>query len=291
MTQRPPSAGAPPVADPHRPAEALPDLACDAHCHIYGPFERFPLPPDRSFTPHEAPETALRRLHDRLGIARAVIVQSQGHARDHRPLLDALAVGNGRYRGVALVQPGTDPATLKEYDRAGICGVRFSFMAHLGGKPDLGALRAVVEDVAPLGWHAAIHVAGTGLIEIADMIRSLPVPVVIDHMARPNLADGTAPAVLDALLRLIDSGRVWVKLSGVERLSQGGAPFADVVAYVERILTYAPERILWGTDWPHVNLAGPMPDDGDLVDFILRRTSPAERQRLFVENPARFFGF
>ncbi len=284
--------GPAPCAHPRKPAIVLPDGACDSHCHIYGPFDRFPLPDDRSFTPNEAPETALRRLHDHIGIDRAVIVQSQGHAFDHRPLLDALASGAGRYRGVALIRPETPAADIARMAVAGVCGVRFSFLAHLGGRPAPETMRAVLDKVRPHGWHVAIHVAGQGLVEHEAFIRSLDLPVVIDHMGRPGAAELADGPVTAALLRLLDGGRVWVKLSGADRVSQAGAPYRDVVPFARRLAEHAPERVLWGSDWPHVNLHGPMPDDGDLVDLIAS-IAPADitRRLMLVDNPTRFFGF
>lgn len=283
--------GAPPLAQPSKPGLALPAFACDAHCHIYGPFDRFPLPDDRSFTPHEAPETALRRLHDHLGIARAVIVQSTGHAFDHRPLLAALEAGQGRYRGVALVKPSAAPEELARFDSAGICGVRFNFLAHLGGGPSLDAMRSVMRLVRPFGWHVAIHVTGSDLLRHADFIAGIEAPVVIDHMARPDL-DRDLDACRETLFRLLDSGRVWIKLSGSDRISKHGTPYGDAVAYARSLAAHAPDRVLWGSDWPHVNLHGPMPDDGVLADLIAE-IAPDEdlRHRMLVENPRKLFGF
>ncbi len=283
--------GPQPVADPRKPARRPPSGACDSHCHIYGPFSRFPLPDNRSFTPNEAPEIALRRLHDHLGFDRAVIVHSQGYGLDHRPLLDALATGRGRYRGVALLRPETSAEDIRRYDAAGVCGVRFSFMAHLGGKPDLDKVRGIIGRVEPLGWHVAIHVAGEGLVEMRDFIRSIRAPVVIDHMARPDISEGPDGPVMTTLRTLLDKGDIWVKLSGAERLSKGAAPFSDVAPIATRLLNHAPERVLWGSDWPHVNLHGPMPDDGDLVDFISGLGTREQLRRLFVDNPAEFFRF
>ena len=274
------------------PRVVLPDQACDSHCHIYGPFDRFPLPPDRTFTPNEAPETALRRLHDRLGLKRAVIVHSKGHGMDHGPVLDALKVGNGRYRGVALIEPDASQDVLRTFDAAGICGVRFNFMAHLGGKPDLDKVRAVIRRVEPLGWHIEIHVAGRGVVELEEFIRSIRAPVVIDHMARVNVDEGPDGPAMRTLRGLLDTGRIWVKVSGADRLSKLGAPFSDVVPLARSLVEHAPERILWGSDWPHVNLHGPMPDDGDLVDFIGEIAPDDNTRRLIlVENPTKFFGF
>jgi 2-pyrone-4,6-dicarboxylate lactonase len=281
-----------PLAHPRTPALQLPFGSCDAHCHLFGPFDRYPLPDDRSFTPALAPETALRTWHDRFGFTRAVIVQSQGHGFDHRPLLDALRGGKGRYKGVALVRPIDSDAQIAEFDSAGVCGARFNFLAHLGGRPDLDRIRDVVARIKPFGWHVAIHVAGNDIVEYAPFIQSLDVPVVIDHMARPDLASGPDGAAIMALRRLMDGGRVWVKLSGADRLSKTGTPFHDTLPIARSLAVHAPQRVLWGSDWPHVNLHGPMPDDGDLTDLIAEIV-PDEGQRrlLLVDNPIEFFGF
>jgi predicted TIM-barrel fold metal-dependent hydrolase len=282
----------PPNPNPRKPRLAVPKGACDSHCHIYGPFNRFALPADRSFTPNEAPETALRQLHDHLGFSRACIVQSQGHGFDHEPLLDALSVGGGRYRGVALIRPETGQDALRRLDAAGICGVRFSYLPHLGGKPDLDKVRSVIRLVEPFGWHVAMHVEGNGIIETEDFIRSIRAPVVIDHMARVNVDEGPDGPAMRTLRGLLDTGRIWVKVSGADRLSKLGAPFSDVVPLARSLVEHAPERILWGSDWPHVNLHGPMPDDGDLVDFIGEIAPDDNTRRLIlVENPTKFFGF
>ncbi|RYC30271.1 amidohydrolase [Lichenibacterium minor] len=288
----PTPAGPPPHPAPHAPRWTPPAGACDAHCHIYGPFDRFPLPPDRSFTPHEAPETALRRLHDRMGFDRAVIVQSQGHGFDHRPLLDALRTGAGRYRGVALVRPDTSTGEVARFAAAGVCGVRFNFMTHLSARLKPDSMRDVMLLVRPHGWHVAIHVGGAQLVDVEPFVRGIEAPVVIDHMARPDLEEGSDGPVAATLKRLLDTGNVWVKLSGADRLSKAGAPYRDVVPLGAGLARYAPERVLWGSDWPHVNIHGPMPDDGDLVDLVAE-IAPTEalRRRLLVDNPEAFFGF
>ncbi|MGJ4894874.1 amidohydrolase family protein [Bradyrhizobium oligotrophicum] len=272
-------------------SRAWPAGACDAHCHIFGPFDRFPLPDDRSFTPPEAPETALRRLHDRLGTDRAVIVHSQGHGRDHRPLLDALAVGEGRYRGVAVLGAEVTAAEVARLDAAGVCGARFNFLAHLGGAPSAEHMRAVLALVRPLDWHVAIHVTGADLIRYAELIAAIEVRVVIDHMARPDLGRNLG-ACQEILCRLLDSGRVWIKLSGADRISREGAPYHDVVPFARSLAAHAPERVLWGSDWPHVNIKGHMPDDAVLADLVAE-IAPSEtaRQRLLVDNPSAFFRF
>jgi predicted TIM-barrel fold metal-dependent hydrolase len=165
-------------------------------------------------------------------------------------------------------------------------------MAHLGGHPDLAKVRAVIELVRPHDWHVAIHVSGRGLVETEDFIRSIDARVVIDHMGRPDIHDGPNGASLTTLRRLLDTGRVWVKLSGADRLSRDGAPYRDAVPIARSLAEHAPERVLWGSDWPHVNLHGPMSDDACLIDLIAE-IAPADamRHRLLVDNPAEFFRF
>lgn len=284
--------GPPPNLSPRQPAIMLRPGACDSHVHIYGPFDRFPLPADRSFTPNLAPERALRHTHDQLGFSRAVLVQSQGHGFDHSAVLDALATGAGRYRGVALVRPQTSPKEVARLAAAGMCGVRFNLMAHLSGRLSEDEIRATMRLVEPHRWHVAIHLGGSQILEHEAFIRRVTAPVVIDHMARPDLAEGPDGPTATALKRLMDTGRVWVKLSGADRISKTGAPYRDVVPLAAGLAHHAPERVLWGSDWPHVNLHGPMPDDGDLVDLIAE-IAPTEgaRRKLLVDNPTAFFGF
>lgn len=281
--------------DPDRgPALALPAGACDAHCHIFGPFDRYPLPEDRSFTPPLATEPMLRALHARLGIARAVIVQSQGHGFDHRPLLDALRAGAGRYRGVALVRPGAPDAHIAALASAGVCGARVNFLPHLGGRPDLALVRVLAARIRTFHWHLALHISGNDIVELAPFIRTLDLPVVIDHMARIDIAEGAGDGgpASGALRDLLETGRIWVKLSGADRLSRTGAPFHDALPLAKSLAGHAPERVLWGSDWPHVNLRGAPPGDADLVDLIADIVpDDAGRRRLLADNPAELFGF
>jgi predicted TIM-barrel fold metal-dependent hydrolase len=259
---------------------------------VFGPAGRFPYAPDRTFTPVDAPVGQLAALHRHLGLSRAVIVQSSCHGTDHRALLDALAVGGGRYRGVALIGPATSPAEIEALHAAGVRGFRLHFLPHLGAPPTLAEIQATVGLVADLGWHAEIHLHSAGITRYAELIRSFPVPVVIDHLARLDLGQGTDSTAVSALLSLLDTGRVWVKTSGVDRLSRTGPPYADAVALAARLVAHAPERVLWGTDYPHPNIIGAAPDDGLLVD-LLSMIAPQEGDlhRILVQNPAEFFGF
>ena len=281
-----------PHPSPHRPSLELPGAACDAHCHIFGPTDSFPYTPDRAFTPPEAPFTDLQALHRLLGLERAVIVQSAAHGTDHSSLVAALEQGVGRYRGVALVRPGTDPAEVARLHEAGVRGARLHFTPHLGAAPSEEEVDAVVRLIEPHGWHVALHVHGDGIAEYQDLVRALPVPVVVDHMARVDLRQGLHSRAVGALRRLLDTGDVWVKVSGADRLAVAPPSMADSAALAALLIRSAPERVVWGSDFPHPNTYGFVPDDGDLVD-LLAEVAPdaAARQQILVDNPTACFDF
>ncbi|QCI64085.1 amidohydrolase family protein [Phreatobacter stygius] len=282
----------PPLAAPRRPHLRLPPGSCDSHCHVFGPHHRFPYAAGRSFTPHDMPEQRLRALHDHLGFDRAVIVQSACHGADHAALIDALRTGAGRYRGVALLGAAATATDVADLHEAGVRGARFNFLPHLGGYPPESLIRHVERLVAPHGWHFAVHVTGADLIACEELIRSIRVPVVIDHMARFDIREGRAGQAFATLLKLLEGSRISVKLSGVDRLSRQAAPYDDALPFARALAAHAPDQVVWGTDWPHPNLHGPMPDDGDLVDLIAGiAPDKAARHKLLVANPARLFGF
>ncbi|NVO17194.1 MAG: amidohydrolase family protein [Rhodoplanes sp.] len=282
----------PPDPHPKKPAYVPPPGACDAHFHIFGPGDVFPYAPKRPFTPPDAPKARLLALHHFLGFERGVFVQSSCHGTDHAALLDLLATTDGRYRGVALLTPGTAPEEVARLHAAGVRGVRFNFLQHLGGRPSLDDMRTVIELVRPHGWHVAIHVTGKELLDSLDLITSIRAKVVIDHIGRVDVAEGTAGFAFGALKRLLDRGTIWVKLSGVDRISRAGPPFADAVALARALVRHAPERVVWGTDWPHPNISRFMPNDGELVDLIPQIAEDARTQRLMlVDNPTELFEF
>lgn len=271
----------------------LPAGSCDAHCHIFGPAERFPYAPDAAFVPQDAPKERLIALHESLGIARGVIVQSACHGFDHSALVDALQSKPGRFRGVALIAPGVSSAELADLGRAGVCGFRLNFMPHLGRSPNRAEIEATVRAVGDRGWHAEIHMSGTGIAEWADMIASLPIPAVVDHMARIDLRSPDGPACVDALRRLLDGGNVWVKVSGIDRLTPDGQlPYQPGVDLARMLVAAAPDRVVWGTDFPHVNITGPVPDDRVLVERLLDIAPTGQLlHKVLVLNPVRLFGF
>lgn len=282
----------PPDPNPKRPDIKLPSAGCDSHFHIFGPGRVFPFAPNRTFTPHDAPKAALLALHRFLGFGRGVFIQSACHGTDHSAVLDALATLKGRYRAVALLEPATSSAEIARLDAAGFCGIRFHLVSHLGRQPAMDDLRAIMRLVAPFGWHIAIHTMQHGIAEHFDFIASIRAPVVIDHIGRVDAAAGVNGAAFKALRRLLDTGNVWVKLSGIDRISKQPPAFPDGVALARVLAEQAPERILWGSDWPHPNTSGHMPNDGKLVDLISQiAVNDTNRKRMLVDNPAAFFGF
>jgi len=282
----------PPDPNPTQPRHALPPLACDSHFHIFGPASKYPYASSRTFTPHDAPKDRLFGLHKLLGFERGVFVQASCHGPDHAPVLEALKEAQGRYRGVALLTPETPKEEVARLDAAGFCGVRFHFVPHLGNPPSYDTMRAVMRLVAPFDWHVAVHLRGVDLVEHLDFIRAIDAKVVIDHIARLDVREGTTGKAYLALRRLLDGGRAWVKLSGTDRVSREPPPFRDAVALARDIAEHAPERIVWGTDWPHHNVDKYMPNDGQLVDAIAEIAPNATtRRRMLVDNPAELFGF
>jgi 2-pyrone-4,6-dicarboxylate lactonase len=276
---------------PSIPALDLPAGACDAHVHAFGPAARFPFAPGRSFTPCEAPKETLFALHDRYGIERCVVVQSNAHGFDNAVTADALAARPGRYVGIALVPLSVNDGELVRLEVAGFRGVRFHFMRHLGPATPIADVIAFGARLAPLQWHLQLHFESALIHELAPAIRRSPVPVVIDHMARIDASKGLDDADFVALRALLDAPHVWVKVSGSERASRSGPPYGDAIPFARALVESAPDRVLWGTDWPHPNLSH-VPDDGVLVDLISDVAPlPSQRRALLVDNPARLYRF
>jgi 2-pyrone-4,6-dicarboxylate lactonase len=277
---------------PSRPALTLPAGTVDTHCHVFGPQARFPYDPGRTYTPGDAGKERLFALHDHLGIEACVIVQPGVHGFDHAATLDAIRARPGRVLGVALVPVDVPDVRLRELDAAGIQGVRFNFMPHLGGMPNPEAVLALAGRIAGLGWSLTIHTHPDHLEVLAPALRRSPVPVVIDHMARIVAAKGPDQPAFRLLRYLMEDDRFWVKVSGCERSSTLGHPYADAVPLARTLVADHPDRVLWGTDWPHPNFGGPPPDDGLLLD-LLADIAPADaaRRALLVDNPRRLYRF
>lgn len=281
----------PPHPDPHAPrALAPPAGGCDAHCHVFGPGDRFPYAPERAYTPPDAGLPAFERLQRQLGLSRAVFVQASCHGSDNSAMLNALRRGAGRYGGVAMIDEATSDAELRELHAAGVRGTRFNFVRHLGGAPDLATFWRLVERIAPLGWHVVLHFDARDLPRYGELLARMPTPYVIDHMARVDASRGLEQEPFQRLLELTGDERCWVKISGAERLTAGGPPpYDDVVPFARALVEAAPDRVLWGTDWPHPNVRH-MPDDGDLLD-LLAEFAPDEttRRRILVDNPEALY--
>jgi len=270
----------------------MPPGACDAHCHVFGPAAIFPFAADRSYTPPDAPKEALDALHKTLGIERSVIVQASCHGTDNAACIDAIAWSGGRWRGVAIVDDHVTDSELDALDAGGIRGVRFNFVQHLGGRPDMDVFNRVVARLPDLGWHLVLHLDAKDIEELTPMIRRLPVPFVIDHMGRVEAKEGLQQPSFLALLELMKMDNAWVKVCGSERVSSAGAPFTDSAPFAAALINTAPDRVLWGTDWPHPNVGKNMPNDGDLVDLIpLFAPDPVNQRKLLVDNPARLYDF
>jgi 2-pyrone-4,6-dicarboxylate lactonase len=282
----------PPNPYPLKPAFVPPPRSIDAHCHIFGPSALFPYVANRTYTPHDAPLDTFRRLQRHLGFSRAVIVQPACYGHDHKALLDALKRGGGKYRGVALLSPEIDAEDIQNLDNAGICGARINVLPHLGKKIGVDGIETIAALIKPYGWHLSVHVAGGAIIELSEVLRRLDLPVVIDHIARVNVQEGIEGRAFKTLLRLLDTGNVWVKLSGTDRISMTPAPFADAIRLARHVAKHAPQRIVWGTDWPHPNITNTMPNDGQLVDLIPEIANSDVVQRLMlIDNPERLFKF
>ena len=275
-----------PDPETRTPKLKLPPGACDAHCHVFGPDAVFPYAAGRSYTPPDSPYEGLVKLHGILGIERAVIVHASCHGSDMRVTLDGIARSQGRMRGVAVVDQGVTDAEFARLDAGGIRGVRFNFVKHLGGMPDMTFFHRVLAQVEPLGWHVVLHLDAEDIVPLARVIAGIRIPFIIDHMGRVKAKNGVAQPAFRQLLDLMRNPLAWVKISGSERVSSAGAPFHDSVPFAQALLEAAPDRCLWGTDWPHPNIAGDMPNDGDLVDLLGALTADeALIRQVTVDNP------
>ena len=277
--------------DPSAPAFRLPAGAVDAHCHVFGPAAAFPFAPERKYTPCDAGKDKLFELRDFLGFERNVIVQATCHGRDNAALIDALRAAGGRARGVVSIGPDIPEAELKRMDAAGVRGVRFNFVRRLVDATPREVFLDIARRIAPLGWHVVVYFEAADLEDLAPFLNSLPTPVVVDHMGRPDVGKGVDHPDFRRFVRLMEENEaIWSKVTCPERLSLQGPPYDDVVPFAARIVERFPDRVLWGTDWPHPNMKTHMPDDGALVDHIPRiAPTIASQRKLLVDNPMRLY--
>ncbi len=264
-----------------------PPLACDCHIHVFGPFKRYPLDPARKYAPAEALVGDYRRVAAALGTGRVVLVQPSVYGVDNSCQRDAMGELGDRARGVAVVDDSVSDAQLRELDRGGFSGARINLMR----AGDLEALERVAARVQALGWHIQLHVPGSTLAEIAERLLKLPTDFVIDHLGRVDPHAGLGQPAFQALLRLVDSGRCWVKLSAPYRLDLDGEPYRKAAPFARELVRRNPERMVWGTDWPHPDVAV-APEDRGLLEVLLDwAPDEATRNRILVDNPAKLYRF
>lgn len=283
----------PPDPDTRRPRLQLPPKSCDAHCHVFGPKHLFPYHPTSTYEPPDAGKDRLRQLHDVLGIERAVIVQASCHGPDNRAMLDAIATSDGRYKGVCIARDTFTDEEFMALHEGGVRGVRFNFVTHLGGTPNLDAMTRILRRVKPLGWHLIIHVNAEDLVKFEDFFARIDMDIVVDHMGRVPCDRGTGQPAFQILKRFMQLPNWWCKICGAERISRVGPPFHDAIPFARELIALAPDRILWGTDFPHPNITRWMPNDGALVDLLAEFTGQdaALQRRILAENPDRLYRF
>ncbi|HWX47997.1 MAG TPA: amidohydrolase family protein [Roseomonas sp.] len=292
-----PTPGPNPHPEPVSPAP--PPGGWDCHAHIFGPSDRFPYAEGRGYTPPDAPPAHFLRHLDALGLERGVVVQANAHGLDNRAMLAALAAAPERLRGVAITPAGTDAATLRDWHRAGVRGLRFHLF-HPEHRPNYrrgigwDAVEALLPTMLELGWHAQFWADARALpAEAARLARlAARLPVVLDHFGEADATEGTEAPGFQALLQLVGEHGAWAKLSAPYRVSLRGPDYPDARPLHEAVLRAAPDRVVWGSDWPHPQIpAERMPNDGRLLNLLLAWTpDPVERERVLVRNPLRLYG-
>ncbi len=277
--------------NPKKPDFQLPKGAVDAHCHVFGPEPEFPFAPERKYTPCDAGKDKLFALRDFLGFERNVIVQATCHGKDNRALVDACQSAGDLARGVASVGPDITDQALAEMHEAGVRGVRFNFVKRLVDATPKEVFLSIAERIARLNWHVVVYFEADDLERLASFLESIPTVIVVDHMGRPDVTKGVDHPNFQRFLELLSrNDRIWSKVTCPERLTITGPPYDDVVDFARTVTEEFPNRVLWGTDWPHPNMKSHMPDDGALVDFIPRiATTAAAQKALLVDNPLQLY--
>ncbi|MBB4633025.1 amidohydrolase family protein [Sphingosinicella soli] len=276
---------------PSKPNWVPPPGAVDAHVHVFGPEAEFPFSPLAKYHPEDATPEMLFALRDHLGFSRNVIVQASCHGTDNAATLSAIARSAGRARGVAVVDPDISLDELRRLHAGGIRGIRFNFLKRLVDNAPKDKFIEVAKRIAPLGWHVVVYFEADSLAELIPFLEAIPTTIVVDHLGRPDLTQGPEGVDITAFKALLDTHpNIWAKVSGAERLSLDGPPFDNFINIVRPIVERYPDRILWGTDWPHPNMEHRVPDDGTLVDVLPRIAVTQELQhKLLVANPERLY--
>ncbi|KRB78878.1 2-pyrone-4,6-dicarboxylate hydrolase [Sphingomonas sp. Root710] len=278
--------------NPSKPHFVPPPGAVDAHCHVFGPMAEFPFSAGAKYLPGDAGPEILFALRDRLGFDRNVIVHASCHGTDNAARLNGIARSNGKARGVAVVDPAISDAELEALHAGGIRGVRFNFLKRLVDNAPKDKFIEIAKRIAPLGWHVVIYFEADILEELRPFLDAIPTLIVVDHMGRPDVRQGPDGIDMKAFRALLDSrDDIWTKVTCPDRLEEpAGPPWNDFVGAVRPLVEDYPDRVLWGTDWPHPNMQNAVPDDGALVDVIPRIARTAElQQKLLVTNPLRLY--
>jgi len=299
MSVNTPTAAAPlcagPDFEPRKPTLRMPPLACDTHAHVLGPAARYDYSPARVYTPPDCLMPDYRHMLDTLGVARAVLVQPSVYGTDNAAMLDAMRTDPQRLRGVAVVDPAIADAELKSMHTAGVRGVRVNIVDVKDRKPGtlpLDVLRRLAARIAPMGWHMEFLMHADEFPDMDQSFADFPVPIVLGHLGYMKTSLGLEAPGFQALLRLMRAGKAWVKLTGPYRISGGPMPHADTIPYAHALVQANIDRVIWGTDWPHVMHKGATPNDGDMCDLLLQWVpDAAQRERVLVSNPARLYGF
>jgi len=289
----------PPLKSVTAPGFRAPAGACDSHAHVFGPFARYPLALDRSYTPAEHPAEAFIAHLDELGLTRGVLVTASASGTDNAVVTDALRKYPMRLRGIAVPASDTSEAQLDAWHEAGVRGVRFNLYqmdGHAVYRNGVGmeVLEALAPRLKARGWHAQIWIHAPDLVELGPRLTALGLPLVIDHMGRMSTARGVRDPGFQSLCALLAEGVAWTKISGADRLQPAGAPYHEVDPFAAALLAANPEQVVWGSDWPHINYfdAAQMPDDGVLFNLLARwLPDQASRERVLVANPARLYDF
>jgi 2-pyrone-4,6-dicarboxylate lactonase len=273
---------------PRKASIELPFGATDCHAHVFGPREQYPYATDRLYTP---PPVFLRQyvaMLDAVGFTRGVMVQSGVHGTNNQVIVDAIAQTRGRLKGIALIAADVTDTELERLAAAGICGFRANLVAKLGVQFD--AARALAARVAGLGWHVQFLLDVERFPDLDRIVDAFPTPVVIDHMGRPDTAQGVDAPGVQALIRALKSGKAWTKLSAPYRTSRQGFPYADITPFAHALVEAAPGQLVYGSDWPHVMLETGMPNTGALADLVGTWVPDFDtRRRILVDNPARLY--
>lgn len=283
----------PPNPNPSKPVHNLPAGSCDAHCHVFGPAEKFPMSAQRAYTPPDAPKETLFAIQDFLGFDRRVIVQASCHGTDNRALIDALSARPDTSRGVASLAENITDEELEQMHDAGARAARFNFMTRIIAPPPVSTIDKMIARIKRFDWHVVLHFDPDQILELTPWIENAECEIMIDHAGRLHASDHDGP-FFEAFLRLMEKGNIWTKISSVERGSDTGMPYEDMLDMLRQIVAVAPDRTLWGTDWPHPVLGAEkaMPDDGQLVDYLWRvLPDKATRRKVLVDNPAALYGF